>query len=471
MNTLTRLKAVEAELNRRDAAAAFVPYTLGIEAFNTEVLGRPPYWSRQAEIAQAVETHRTVLAPCGNGTGKTFLAAGILLHFLYSHRDSLVVFTAPTFASLDNVLGRELRQAHARARQPLPGKLTRSPIKLEVSPGWQAIGYSTTRTERMSGFHAEHVLALIDEGSGIEAPIWEALDSLNPSKLVVFGNPLRSDGPFYERCLRPGPTAAVVQVSSLESPDIDQPRSKWGLADGGWLTQVRNDYGEGSLWWITHVEGRFPDSSVDSVIPLSWLYPCVAAELVRSGPCRTAIDLSEGNGGDRSVVLTRDDNGVLDLEHSTTWSFEQTAAVASRHVAKWGVDPRRVTYDVAGIGSDFANRLAAVGIVGAQPYRGGASSSDVKKYGNRRSAAAWHLRQRLDPGRQAMNARGVPVPQTPFAIQPEFMRLMREELQGLRYTQDSTGRIVLEIKEEFARRLRHSPDFADTLAQSFAFLN
>jgi hypothetical protein len=162
---------------------------------------------------------------------------------------------------------------------------------------------------------------------------------------------------------------------------------------------------------------------------------------------------------------------VLDLEHSARWAYEQTAAVARRHIQKWNVPHARVTYDVGGIGSDFANRLQAVGIIGAQPYRGGSSAGDIKKYGNLRSAAAWRLRQRLDPGRQVTNPMGALVPQVPFSIRPEFMRLMREELQGLHYTQDSTGRIVLEIKEEFAKRLRHSPDFVDALAQSFAFLN
>jgi hypothetical protein len=168
-------------------------------------------------------------------------------------------------------------------------------------------------------------------------------------------------------------------------------------------------------------------------------------------------------------VLTRDDNAVLDLEHSARWSFEETAKVAWRHVQKWGVEHHRVTYDVGGIGSDFYNRLQSIGIVGAQPYRGGAGGN--KKFGNLRTAAAWRLRQRLDPDYRIVTATGLMVPQVPFSIHPDFMRPMREELQGLHYTQDSTGRIVLEIKEDFARRLRRSPDFADTLMQSFAFLN
>ena len=43
--------------------------------------------------------------------------------------------------------------------------------------------------------------------------------------------------------------------------------------------------------------------------------------------------------------------------------------------------------------------------------------------------------------------------------------------QGLVYTQDEAGKIALEKKEDFKKRLRHSPDFVDALCQSFGFLN
>ena len=60
---------------------------------------------------------------------------------------------------------------------------------------------------------------------------------------------------------------------------------------------------------------------------------------------------------------------------------------------------------------------------------------------------------------------GVSVPQVPYAIRPDHVALMRAELQGLRYTQDDAGRVCLERKEDFAKRLKHSPDFADSFGQ------
>ena len=63
------------------------------------------------------------------------------------------------------------------------------------------------------------------------------------------------------------------------------------------------------------------------------------------------------------------------------------------------------------------------------------------------------------------------VPQVQFSIRPEYVALMRDELQGLSYTLDDAGKIALEKKEDFKARLRHSPDFVDCITQSFGFLN
>lgn len=438
---------------------------------NYHILGRSPYWWRQREIARSVAAHPITLVPTGNAIGKTYLAAGLILWFLYEHPGCLVISTAPTQTQLEEVLWKEIRRAHEQSYCRLPGDIRKSPLKIEIAPGWQALGYSTTKTERLSGHHAENLLAVIDEASGVEPEIIEAIDSLNPSRLLMIGNPLRPDGPFYDRC-QSAPRnrlANVIQIASTESPDATLERSTRGLADANWLEKARNDYGEGSLWWTTHVLGLFPDSGVDTVLPKSWLDRAASVPLVRRGCTRTAIDLAEGRDGDRSVVLTRDDGGLLQVDHSPRWNFEATAGVAARHAQKWEVEHHRITFDVAGIGADFNNRLQTLGIVGAQPYRGGGGGG--KKHGNLRSQAAWSLRQRLDPERLVPAPSGPMVPQSPFSIRPEFMAPMRDELQGLRYTLDPTGRVCLEIKEDFVKRLKRSPDLADAMIQSFAFNN
>lgn len=442
-------------------------------AFNSAILGRPPYWSGQIEIGESVVDHRTTLVQAGNLVGKTYVLSGILLWFLYTRPNSIVISTAPTQTQLEEVLWKEVRAAWRHSKIPLGGRLLADPQKIAIDDRHFALGYSTTRTERLSGHHAVDLLALIDEFSGIDPEIIEAIDSLDAYRTLAVGNPLRPDGAFFERCQGAGENALtnLLVIPSTDSPDIDLERSPRGLASRTWLDAMRADYGEGSIWWTSHILAQFPGASVEAVLDPRWLDLAARSAHRRGGPTRMAIDLSEGGGGDRAVILIRDDNGILALEWSRSWSLEATASKAALLAQKFDVPGYRVSWDASGIGSDFLNRLEAVGLRGARPYRGGITLEGNRKFSNWRTATAWALRQRLDPKRLIPSSPGSPVliPQPPFAIPLAQLALMRKELQGLRYGQTGTNQLMLEDKKSFVKRLKHSPDFADALTQSFAF--
>src|SRR5262249_32090687 len=110
------------------------------EQFAEEVLGSR-WWKRQREVARLVAAHRRPAVKSANGVGKTYLAADLALWFLYSHRPSIVITTAPTFRQVRQLLWEELRKHFSKARLPLPGKLTTT--RLKVEEGWYAIGLST----------------------------------------------------------------------------------------------------------------------------------------------------------------------------------------------------------------------------------------------------------------------------------------------------------------------------------------
>jgi hypothetical protein len=96
-------------------------------AFNDHVLGRPPYWPGQERIARALVAHQTVLAVTGNDLGKSYLAAGLILWWVYTRPDALVIATAPSQTLLGSVVFKEIRRALRRSKVPLPGTITDSP--------------------------------------------------------------------------------------------------------------------------------------------------------------------------------------------------------------------------------------------------------------------------------------------------------------------------------------------------------
>ena len=439
--------------------------------FNTTILGRAPYWARQRQIAESVRDHPVTLVQTGNMIGKKFAAAGIIHEFACLHPGCLVLATAPTQVQLEEVLWKEVMRADSGALVPLGGRARKSPLKIDYGDGWQVLAYSTTQVERFSGHHAADLLVVVDEASGVDDDIYEAIRSLGPSRELLIGNPLRPDGHFFERCQRTRADTSgrvnLIEVSSLESPHVDMDRSPWGLADRSWLEAARNDYGEGSMWWVSHVLGLFPDAGEDTLVPRSWLDATAKHAHERGGRIRIAIDLAEGRGAARSVVLARDDNGIIDIWCSATASMAEVAERVSAMVAKHRAETRDVTWDATGVGADFHNRLSAVWIKDAKPYRGGLGGG--ARYANLRSAAAWMLRQRLDPDRMVTDPRGKPCRQHPFSIRPDHLVLLREEVQGLRYQSAKSGAVELEPKERLSARLRRSPDIADALIMSFAF--
>ena len=44
------------------------------------------------------------------------------------------------------------------------------------------------------------MLVIVDEASGVPDESWQAIDSLGFSKMLVAGNPIRSDGKFATLC-------------------------------------------------------------------------------------------------------------------------------------------------------------------------------------------------------------------------------------------------------------------------------
>jgi hypothetical protein len=239
------------------------------------------------------------------------------------------------------------------------------------------------------------------------------------------------------------------------------------MADATWLAKARNDYGEGSIWWRSHVLAEFPDSAADSLIPRDWLDRAGAARHVPRGPRRLAIDLAEGGGGDRTVLLVRDDNGVIEVRHSNRWKFPDAARKAAELVRTHGIAPGYVTWDATGSGAGFLAYLEAAGVASARGYKGGTSGGD--HFDKRKAAAGWSLRMRLDPARQVAGPHGLHALQIPFAIPAEYLALLRPELQAIRFVNVNEKQIGLEKAELLKAALGHSPDFADALVQSYSY--
>ena len=344
-----------------------------------------------------------------------------------------------------------------------------------------AIGFSTSTIERASGHHAANMLVIIDEASGVEDEAWQAIDSLGFSKMLVAGNPIRPDGKFAEICdqgdrdaleRRPAATSCKhFNVSSLESPHATLDRSPWGMADRTWLEAVAREPGKNSPWYRSHVLAIRPKLSSETLIPQEWLNlalsdaTAAAVKILRAGApvgkVRLGCDVGEGVGRSQSVIVVRDDLGVLEVFASEFESKVQTSYEICGLAQKWHIGIEGIVFDGNGnTGRDILRALERRYPFGLEPFFG--SRPGGRWFTNLRTACAAALARRLDPD----PARGL-TERRPFAFaNGPHIPAMFKELGELRYRLKGQ-KLELEPKEDMMVRLGRSPDYCDALCMTF----
>ena len=459
------------------------------DLFNSAILGKPAFWAKQREIAQSVNDYKITVAYTGNAIGKDYLVGSLVPWWLYTRSESQVIITGPSQTVLGSVTWKEIRRAATKSAVPLGMTVSEgvhgSPLRAMVRSDWGALGYSTTSVERASGQHNRRLFVIGEEASGIDDEIYDAIDSLGFLRLLLIGNPIRASGRFVDlirqadKDKRDGVpkhrAVNAIRVSSRESPDAKLETSERGLADASFIQDNERRHGKGSLWVKVHLDAEIPTVDAEQLIPESWI-DWAAGQAVRVYPSnhpvfhtrRIAVDLGEGVGRDSSAIVVRDDWQILKVVWGNVLGLAQAAQKVWELAEEFSIPDERISYDRVGIGREFAHHLHARGIKGVIGYAA-AGSPRSDDFQDLRSEAAWMLRQRLDPGYVA--APGRTDVARPFFAMPRgaYFDRLRDELKPLTY--HLVGRkTALLSKKDWSTILQHSPDLADALIQSFAFV-
>lgn len=252
----------------REAGAALRAIRGDPVGFCAEVLGFEA-WSKQAEILRSLRDHqRTCVRSC-HGSGKTAVAARAVLWFLAAFPRSRVITTAPTWQQVKEQLWREIAVGFREADGFIDGQL--DDARLELGHDWFALGLSTDRPERFQGHHAEHLLLVVDEASGVAESIYESAEGFltTPgSRVLLIGNPTRPSGQFF-RCFHSERALwNTVSISAFDMPWHTGEKVPDSVArrlvSKEWVESSRTKWGEGSPLWSVRVLGDFPSTSDDT---------------------------------------------------------------------------------------------------------------------------------------------------------------------------------------------------------------
>lgn len=166
----------------------------------------------------------------GHSVGKTLLAACAALWWFYTRRNAVVISTAPTQKDVVDLLWTEIRILHGRAKRPLPDHFAgpKAPEMFHHEEHW-AKGYTARDAVSFQGRHRESMLFLYDECEGVPAHFWTVTEtSYQPGAdhgWLAIGNPVTTASQSYveDRAMAPDgvtPKWKRFSLSALNHPNI-----------------------------------------------------------------------------------------------------------------------------------------------------------------------------------------------------------------------------------------------------------
>lgn len=416
----------------------------------TDVLStEPEQWQREA--LEAIGAHDRVSIRSGHGVGKTTLFAWLVLWFLLTRQDCKIPVTANSQDQLRDTVWPEIAKWWRKLPEPLKAQLDVQAERIAVRAdpeGSFAVQRTASRhnPEALQGFHAKHLLFLVDEASGIEDIVFEvgagAL-STPGAKAVLAGNPTRASGFFHDTHNRLRDRWTTLRVNS---EDVARAR--------GHIDDIIAKYGRDSNAYRIRVLGQFPTADDEAVIPLDLVEAALTRE-VKELEYMPIWGLDVARFGDDRTALAKRCYSRL-MEPIKSWHGQDLMQTVNRLAYEYERTaepdkPSEILVDSIGLGAGVVDRGIEMGL----PVRGvnvGEAAASKANYARLRDEL-WFL------GREWFQTRQVWMPRDETLI---------SELTTPLYKFGPGGKIIVESKDDLKKRGMRSPDYADAFLLTMA---
>jgi len=419
------------------------------DLFVEDLLGVTPQdWQREVMSAVAKGQRRCSIRS-GHGVGKSSCASWLMIWFLLTRYPVKIVVTAPTASQLFDALFAECKRWIKELPTPIKSLLEMKSDRIELgsSPTEAFISARTSRSESpesLAGVHADHVLLVVDEASGVPESVFEAAYGSMSGKdatTILLGNPTRSSGYFYETHTRLRDSWWTKQVSCLDSP----------LVSPDFIAEMELKYGADSNAMRVRVLGEFPLAEDDTLISLHAVEQASKrkVEQPEGTPVVWGLDVAR-YGDDASVLCIRQGRHLIELHSWKKLSLMELAGRVLDLLHSSDEPPEEILVDSIGLGAGVLDRLRELDI-SARGVNVSKSPAMADRYANLR-AELWDLTKQWF-------SEEVQIPNDDSLI---------ADLTAPRYSFNSSGKMIVESKAETKKRLGRSTDFADSLVLTFA---
>ncbi len=415
--------------------------------FVWQVFGANPTEQQRAILNAIVKPDARVTVASGCGVGKTSVDAWLAIWHVALFPHSKAVATAPTRHQLQDCLVPEIGVWLGKAHPWFKDQLVCTSQKLFVKDAEDS-QFCTFKTssknspEALQGLHADYVLAIVDEASGVDDIVFEPLKGATGRKatrVVLTANPTRTTGYFFQSHHLLKDAWQCFHMSCLESPNVPE----------SYIREIAKEYGEDSDMYRVRVLGEFPNASICQLIGRDVAEGAAGKHLTKDAysfaPIIVGVDVAwEGN--DRSCIVVRQGLATLAIK---TFNQVDNMTLGGHVQAVEDEFNSDATFIDVGWGTgviDFLRQL------GRQPVPVNFGGKPISKEYKDKRTEIWCEMAKWFTG-------GGTIPKD---------RDLIEDLVGPQYTFLPNGQKKLEAKKEMKRRGLRSPDIADALALTFS---
>jgi phage terminase large subunit len=450
-----RLEAAKSNIMRwrEGGPVLFAQEALGMPAHYDKKEGRGciDWWYEASE--KLVKTGRLSIRS-GHGVSKSAFLAITVIWFESCYFPSKIPCTAPTAHQLGDVLWAEIAKWLRQLQLTMPElsaqfEWTRDEFRLKDAPKESFAVARTARADKpeaFAGFHSDNMLIIADEASGIPDVIFEvgqgALSGEN-TFVILASNPTRRSGFFFDSQHKFRDRWSCMTINGEDCE----------LVSKQFIEDIAYQYGRDSNVFRVRVQGEFPNSEDDVVIPLDLCEEAKIREVTPFGDTVWGVDVARF-GSDRTVLVERCENATLKKHEA--WNGTDLMQTAGRIYAKWldtapSERPKTIFVDVIGIGAGVSDRLMELGLPITAVNVAESPSINDATYNRLRDELWFKARKWLEKKNCKLFDDDTLV----------------AELTLPKYAFTSSGKMKVESKDELRKRYPRSPDVADAFCMTF----
>lgn len=428
------------------------------DIFVREVFGiTPDEW--QDDVLRAFPGNPRIAMKACKGPGKTAVLAWLCWNFLLTRQHPKIAATSITAENLADNLWTEMAKWLNRSellRELFTWNKTRIEAKHHPETWWMSArtwpksADPSQQANTLAGLHADYLLFILDESGGIPESVMVAaeagLSSCIEGHIVQAGNPTHLTGPLYNACTRDRHKYHVTEITG----DPDDPKRSPRVSVE-WARDQIATYGADNPWVLVNVFGRFPPSSLNSLIGPDEVRDAMKRHLRidQYGHAARVLGVDVARfGDDASIIFPR--QGLVAFKPRVLRNVDsfQGAGHVNQAWAKWGAHAAMVDA-TGGYGAGWIDALKQIGRDPVPVQFAGKPLS--AKYFNKR-AEMWFLMA------DWVKAGG---------CLPDIPELLADLITP---TYSFKGdKLLVEDKDQIKQRLGRSPDWGDGLALTFAF--